>query len=359
MKIKVQWIVPILTAMTLAQCTAGMGADGELSRAGEVSLALTQNAPDGQCSFALNSIPAFTNPPREKWRCSWWGCQTYYNLKYSHSAQHRVNDLIIKEGSTGTLTAKFSFGRFTFDDLENEMVYAYITGTGIPQWTRFASVIVNNKGEATINISRPRGQYRIRMVVAGNLTSAEATLTVTGTTQKAVVFDIDGTLTVSDLDSIGYTLEQWLSIDLGAGNAYFMGPELTKLYHDRGYLTVCLTGRPKELMTITRNWLAQKGAVCDHIKLTDSISQSVPGAPTEDYKTAQLNSLKTDKGLTFATAAYGNATTDIGAYNRAGISKAITYIIGSNAGKEGTQALYNSYAEHYVGVKNTLPQLCM
>jgi phosphatidate phosphatase PAH1 len=46
-------------------------------------------------------------------------------------------------------------------------------------------------------------------------------------------------------------------------------------------------------------------------------------------------------------AAYGNATTDITAYENAGIPKDVTFIIGEYAGTSGTVAIPNDdYTDH-------------
>lgn len=53
--------------------------------------------------------------------------------------------------------------------------------------------------------------------------------------------------------------------------------------------------------------------------------------------------------------AYGNASTDIAAYADGGIPKAETWIIGSNAGVSGTQALYDDYTYHFSTVVMDTP----
>ena len=66
---------------------------------------------------------------------------------------------------------------------------------------------------------------------------------------------------------------------------------------------------------------------------TDSNGEALPTGVAA-YKAAFLSSLKA-QGFTLE-AGYGNATTDIEAYNTAAIAKSETYIIGPHGGKSGT-----------------------
>jgi hypothetical protein len=61
-----------------------------------------------------------------------------------------------------------------------------------------------------------------------------------------------------------------------------------------------------------------------------------------DYKVRYLGSLKAG-GLGLDDA-FGNATTDVYAYARAGISVARTWIIGPNAGSGGTHGVTGTWA---------------
>jgi phosphatidate phosphatase PAH1 len=56
------------------------------------------------------------------------------------------------------------------------------------------------------------------------------------------------------------------------------------------------------------------------------------------YKTLWLKRMVNDLGWTIV-AAYGNAQTDIDAYNNVGIPKADTFIVGPLAGMGGTQPI--------------------
>jgi hypothetical protein len=101
-------------------------------------------------------------------------------------------------------------------------------------------------------------------------------------------------------------------------------------------------------MPTTREWLADLGFAEGHLHLTDRGSQALP---TESgvgaYKTAYLKYLQ---GLGYVIDyAYGNATTDISAYENAGIAKEHTFIIGTHAGERGTQALSAGYTDHIDG----------
>lgn len=158
---------------------------------------------------------------------------------------------------------------------------------------------------------------------------------------NAIVTDIDQTLTVSD--------QQWVEQLLGLNNGPEMregAQELIQGYADRGYYVLYLTARP-ETSTVTgtnesariatERWLMEhdfpRGVRTDLI-LSPTL---VLGENTRTYK-AQALMDKQAEGWVF-DAAYGNADTDITAYEDAGIAKDTTFIIGDQAGMMGTQAI--------------------
>ena len=164
---------------------------------------------------------------------------------------------------------------------------------------------------------------------------ADGTLFIIRPGQPASVFDIDGTLTLSDS-------ENWK--DYGRRLLRDPKPEGPKLRANaveavkrtaEDSLVVYLTGRPPWLGRPTREWLAfhhfPEGAVL-WMPLTRDI------LPTQkhvgDAKLAQLKSLQ-NIGLDFIRA-FGNAPTDIRTYERAGIPKAQTFIMGKHGGEGGT-----------------------
>ena len=76
----------------------------------------------------------------------------------------------------------------------------------------------------------------------------------------------------------------------------------------------------------------------------------------QKYKTNYLKYLKNKVGLKIV-GAYGNTNTDIMAYRAANIPVYKTFIIGKNAGKNGTRSIHHNYKSHYEWLKKTL--LCV
>ena len=152
---------------------------------------------------------------------------------------------------------------------------------------------------------------------------------------KVVVADIDGTLTSSDNEEfmqIGD--ETYTPVMMGAAD------KLTQTWAMKGYTVIYLTARPSVFRNETRNWLRD---------LMFSAGPLVTAPTVEDaaiYKTLWLKRMIDTFGWQ-VVAAYGNADTDIIAYNNAGIPKAQTFIVGPLAGNSGTVAIPNmDYTDH-------------
>ena len=85
------------------------------------------------------------------------------------------------------------------------------------------------------------------------------------------------------------------------------------------------------------------------LHVTDELADSWPSdSQVGDYKAAFLLELM-GKGFT-VYAAYGNAASDIYAYEVAAIPKQRTYILGSRGGDDGTVALGEGYIAHIEAV---------
>jgi len=125
---------------------------------------------------------------------------------------------------------------------------------------------------------------------------------------------------------------------------------LTQTWAMKKYPVIYLTNRPHPLRVETRTWLAEKmfapGAVITSNGTNDAAT----------YKTAWLQRMVTTFGWQIV-AAYGNAATDITAYNNAGIPKADTFIVGPLAGSDSTQPIDNmDFAAHIQSFVDPQPQ---
>ncbi len=273
---------------------------------------------------------------------------------------HRGQDVITRAGAPQVLIGKFAYGPAD-KDLQGEDVEVFVQRHGpCGPWESLGIAVTSRDGEhgdrfdvpddggrvyfvVPPDRALPVGHYPIRMLVRGDLSYAALTLTVVAPGTAAIVADIDGTLTTRDAE-----LFEQLWAELRAGRhvpAMWPGaPEVLWAWARKGHQIVYLTGRPDLLRPLTLEWLARKGFPPGAVITTDRNRDVLPtSAGVVSFKRARLDRLR-EAGLDIR-AAYGNATTDIQAYAAAGLDKAITFIVGEHAGREGTVAV-SSYAAH-------------
>lgn len=166
---------------------------------------------------------------------------------------------------------------------------------------------------------------------------------------KFVVTDIDGTLTLSDdelfkqIDDGTYSPAQNKSADL-----------LMNTWFDKGYRVVYLTARPHEFRSETRAWLHALGFPPGPVITANSL---VFDESARNYKRSWVNRMLKDFKWD-VVAAYGNASSDVDAYEDAGIPKDITFIIGEFAGANGTQPIANNdFTDHIADFVDSQPDL--
>jgi hypothetical protein len=300
-------------------------------------------------------VPALEPSPQEDWR---HGFETGVLTVTQGDANHRGQDVVAVEGAPQVLIGKFAYG-LADKDLKDEDVETWIEDPPCGEWTSYGIDLTSEDDEfgdrygihddggrlfLTVDPLRPFGWHRVSMVALGDESEAAFRLAVVHPRTDAVVFDIDGTLTTDDSELI---LE--LLADLFHGNHVPQmrdgGPDVARAYADRGYLIVYLTGRPDQLRHVSEQWLIDRGFPPGVVHLTDTLEQAVPSSGgVAAYKTAFLQRLQ-DEAQVRIFAAYGNATTDIEAYEAAGIPKERTFIVGPHAGEGNTVGL-QSYVDH-------------
>ncbi|MEM6996002.1 MAG: hypothetical protein AAF721_36180 [Myxococcota bacterium] len=178
----------------------------------------------------------------------------------------------------------------------------------------------------------------------------------------AIVTDIDETLTLSD-DEFAMQLQDGNYDPVareGAG-------EMVNAYADLGYRILYLTARSETFVTAvtdetgreaTERWLEEHGYPTDE-ETTELVlaPQLFVGDATRMYKGDAIMEFQA-MGWRFDYA-YGNALTDIGGYEDAGIAKDATFIIGEEAGAEGTVAIEGEdWLEHNDTHLPTVPDAC-
>ncbi|MCB9731740.1 MAG: hypothetical protein H6745_03785 [Deltaproteobacteria bacterium] len=278
------------------------------------------------------------------------------------AANHRGQDVVVAAGQPQRLVGKFAYGALD-SDLHDEDVEIWVQREPrCGAWEHLGDYTTTENDElgtvwgveddggrvffeVPASAALGVGRHPVRMLVKGDHTMAAFELIVVEPGTDAVVFDIDGTLTTGDSELL---LE--LAADLFSGSYVPAvqpgGVDVVRAWADKGYLVVYLTGRPDFLNGITRGWLVDQGFPAGAVHLTDTNGQALPfDSGVGDYKAEFLDKEQgAEGGLVFA-AAYGNATTDIYGYDEAGVDKARTFIIGDNAGADGTVAV-DSYATH-------------
>lgn len=268
---------------------------------------------------------------------------------------HSAQDVITVAGRATALVGKFAYGTFS-KDLQDEWIEVFLDRCQ-GELVRLGRALTDSDGRISFALSGPDvppvGAYRVYLRVMGDDTHAESTLRVVLPGTHVAVLDIDGTLTTDDMELFQDVFAD-LFEPLGAGNyvpqARAGAIDLTlRRRMEQGYLLVYITGRPYWLTDITRGWLSDEGAAPAHLHLSDSNGEAMPtesgvGTYKADYL-AFLQSL----GL-ILDLAYGNATTDIYAYEQAGVDKAHTFILGSHGGEGGTVALGDDYLQHLTDI---------
>ena len=179
----------------------------------------------------------------------------------------------------------------------------------------------------------------------------------------AIVTDIDETLTLSDEE---------FTMQLQDGNYDPVerddAAEMVNAYADLGYHVLYLTARAESFMTMvtdetareaTERWLDEHGFPNDEDTTTLILAPAfyVQDDDTIMYKAGAIDEL-TGMGYRFDYA-YGNADTDIIAYDMAGIPKDATFTIGELAGEMDTVAIEEEgYTQHVADHIPTVPEAC-
>ncbi|MCC2638354.1 MAG: Phosphatidylinositol transfer protein [Moraxellaceae bacterium] len=304
------------------------------------SLALAQ-CPDYNSPV---NTPTFTAPAKKSFRS--FGNRLMAGI---YQPWHMVHDEIVKSGTAATMVGKFDYDAVLHKDLEGEYVHVYIAGTGMSSWQYVGRYTTDSDGKIAANLGvRPVGEYKVRMVVEGDLSAVNGYLSVVEPGRKAVLFDIDGTLTISDFEAYADY------VGVKTAQAYGYAAQTVNAYKAKGYQIIYLTARPYWVAKDAREWSASQGLLPWHYRSNAYSSGPIP-PDTQAHKTNYVKYLRNTVGLDIIRA-YGNATTDIAAYADGGIPKAETWIIGENAGKDGTQPIYGDYTYHYSTIVTATPQ---
>jgi len=234
------------------------------------------------------------------------------------------------KGHTGTTNGLFS------TPLADEAVSLWHYDVDADAWSSLGRTTTDADGVYDVAVDMPQANDEpVYAMLEADGSCAEHYTYLWPPGTKVVVSDIDGTLTASDAE-----LQEETADPAYVQKTKTKAVELTQAWAAKGYPVIYLTARPHVYRLETRRWLRDLGFAPGPAITANSL------ADPSVYKTLWLERMFTTFGWV-PVAAYGNATTDITAYENAQIPKAATFIIGEYAGASGTVAIPNDdYTDH-------------
>ena len=245
---------------------------------------------------------------REKWQRK----RTSVKLK-NVNANHRANDVIVKEGLEQVISGRFMYGPLDFVALTGEKVDIHMLCPKTGQWNYLDTGLTDKTGRVHYTIPKekalPTGLYHFKMVVRGDHTFLDLFMAVVPPKTEAVVFSIDGSLTAS------------LSVSAKDPKVRAGAIDVVRFWQELGYLIVYITGRPDIQQQRVVSWLYQHNFPHGLIFFVDGFSTEPLKHKTEYLKT--LN----QKMEVIIRAAYGSSK-DISVYQSSDLKPEQIYIVG-------------------------------
>ncbi|XP_054155190.1 protein retinal degeneration B-like isoform X2 [Oppia nitens] len=270
--------------------------------------------------------------PREKWQKK----RTSVKLKVSRNitANHRANDVIVKEGATQVISARFMYGPLDVVALSGEKVDIHIMKNGRSgDWTYLATELTDKSGRLAYTIPDDKsftlGLYPVKIVVRGDHTSIDFYMAVVPPKTECVVFSIDGSFTAS------------MSVTGKDPKVRAGAVDIVRYWQELGYLIIYITGRPDMQQQKVISWLAQHNFPHGLVSFADRLSTD----PLR-HKAEHLRHLQNDAEIVFQ-AAYGSSK-DISVYQSLGLKPEQINIVGKVSKKQHSMAniLSEGYAIH-------------
>ncbi len=296
--------------VTLAALAAAGLAVAALAGCGGTTQRPPDDAPGGQLTGCTPDVPTR-------------GFRDSHAAKLG-SPRHVATDVIVGVGQAIELEGKFHYGKLG-KDLEHEDVTLLVAAAPCGPWTPVDTRATSDDGRVSFpRVARTKAEViHFQMVALGDGSRATGTLLVVAPGTRAVVFDVDGTLTVDD----GELFEDLLG---GTATAWPGAAAVVHHWSKLGYLVLYITGRPYSLRATTARWLAENDFPQAPLITVDRWRDSLPTrGSVGEFKRTRVAALIAS-GLVFE-AAYGNAATDVCAYAEAGIDPARTFIAGTEA----------------------------
>lgn len=239
------------------------------------------------------------------------------------SARHRGRDLFVNPGAPQTIIGRFAYG-LGDKDLEDEEVDVFVQRDCASDWEMLGTArtsdgdhahptvegVVDVGGRIYFDVPANRalgpGRHRVRLVVAGDGSSADLFIDVVPAKTPIFVTDIDGTLTSSEN-------AEFVNVVTGhVSSTHASSPEALRALAAKGYRPFYLTARPEWMVGRTRNFLDKYGFPPGIVHTSTTITGAGFGASATSFKTNELAMLA-QKGLV-PSWGFGNKTTDVAAY---------------------------------------------
>ncbi|XP_052864610.1 protein retinal degeneration B [Anopheles cruzii] len=267
--------------------------------------------------------------PREKWNKK----RTSVKLK-NVAANHRANDVIVREGEPQRLVARFMYGPLDVITLAGERVDIHIMRDPLAgEWQLLATETTDKNGRITFTVPEDRtceyGIFPVKMVVRGDHTSVDFYMAVVPPRTECIVFSIDGSFTAS------------VSVTGKDPKVRAGAVDVCRHWQELGYLLIYITGRPDMQQQRVLSWLSQHNFPHGLVSFADGLSTDPLG-----HKATYLNNLILNQGL-IVHAAYGSSK-DISVYTSIGLKPKQIFITGKVSKKLQTTAtpLTEGYAAH-------------
>lgn len=254
---------------------------------------------------------------------------------------HYILDFIGHPGDPQTLSGQATYGIDLLqvlngqpaDGISNEWVSIWWQNAG-KEWLQLGRVKTDNVGLWSLTLPQEQalaiGANRVYMVLEGNGSCAEGGVFVYPAGTQFVVTDLDGTMTRADSEVMQWIQDPSYKVIPNDGAV-----DLMKKYDELGYVVMYLTARPYHLRMHSREWLTSLGFPFGMLETTDKF---VFGDTAVAYKAGFLKRMIQTLGYKLLVA-YGNAESDIDAYDEIGIPKNRTFIIGKENGKKNTMPI--------------------
>ena len=236
---------------------------------------------------------------------------------------HRGRDLFLTPGAPQTILGKFAYG-VEDKDLEDEDVDVYVQRDCASDWEKLGTAVTTGSGPAHATVegvddtggrvyftiphdrALSAGKHRVRLVVAGDLSTTDLLLDVVPPGTPFFVSDVDGTLTSSENVEFKALLEGVLP------ETHPGAPEALRALVAKGYRPMYLTARPEWLVERTREFLAAHGFPEGLVHTSTSIAGAGFGSAAATFKQTELGMLA-KKGL-IPSFGFGNMPSDSDAY---------------------------------------------